>query len=315
QLTMRTFHMGGVAEGADITQGLTRVEELFEARPPRSNATLSEIDGKVSIKHKKDLVEVSILEQDIESDDYNIPKNYEVSVKKGDKIKAKQILARSTKDKGTIKAKIDGKVTKVEGHKLIIKHNEEQVRVYNFGHRERLQVTNGQLIGKGTPLSRGHLNLQELLHLTDVHTVQRYIMMEVQHIYASQGQTINDKHIEIIIKQMFSKVRVVHPGDSEFLTGETITVSQLERVNIDLKAAKKQEAIVDPLLLGISRIAIMTESWLSAASFQETIRVLVEASTTKMVDLLKGLKENVIIGKLIPAGEIYKQQYLKDHQK
>ncbi len=315
QLTMRTFHMGGVAEGSDITQGLTRVEELFEARPPRMNAVLSEIDGMVSIGQKKDSIEVSIIGQEIDSDVYEKPNKYEFVVKKGDKVKAKQILARSKTDKSTIKAKMDGKVASVEKNVLTVKHNEKQVKVYTFGHREHLQVSNKQLIAKGTPINRGHLNLQELLQLTDAYTVQRYIMTEVQHIYASQGQTINDKHIEIIVKQMFSKVRIKHPGDSEFLPGETVSSAQFDRINEELRKAKKEEMIGEQLLLGISRVAIMTDSWLSAASFQETIRVLVEASTTKMVDLLKGLKENVIIGKLIPAGQVYRDDLIQEEQK
>ena len=193
-----------------------------------------------------------------------------------------------------------------------IKHTEKQVRDYTFPHRKHLLVSNNDLITKGTPINRGHLNLQELLHLTDVYTVQRYIMTEVQHIYASQGQTINDKHIEIIVKQMFSKIRVIHPGDSEYLPGETTTLAELERINKELRKKKKQEMLGERLLLGISRVAIMTDSWLSAASFQETIRVLVEASTTKRVDLLKGLKENVIIGKLIPAGQVYREQVTEE---
>ncbi len=306
QLTMRTFHMGGVAEGSDITQGLTRVEELFEARAPRANAVLAEIDGMISIKQKKDIIEVSVIGQEIESDEYEIPKNYQFIVKKGDKVKAKQIIARSKTDKGTVKAIIDGKISKVEGGKAIVRHNEKQVKTYTFGHREHLLVENKQLIAKGTALNRGHLNLQDLLTLTDVYNVQRYIMTEVQHIYASQGQTINDKHIEIIVKQMFSKMRVVYPGYSDLLMGETISAAKFERINKELRKKRKEEMTGKNLLMGISRVAIMTNSWLSAASFQETIRVLVEASTTKMVDLLKGLKENVIIGKLIPAGKVYR---------
>lgn len=307
QLTMRTFHMGGVAEGSDITQGLTRVEELFEARPPRFAAVLSEVAGRVQVKHKKDEIEVNVASEEIGSDTYHIPSNYEVVVKKGDPIKAKQIMARSKSDKNSIKATMDGKVSKVDSKMIEVKHNEKLVKTYSFNTRERLLVSNGELIGKGVAMNRGHLNLQDLLKLTDVYTVQRYIMTEVQHIYASQGQTINDKHIEIIVKQMFSKVRVIHQGASKFLPGETITLGQFEKLNEEFRKKKKEEITAEPLLLGISRVAIMTESWLSAASFQETIRVLVEASTTKMVDQLKGLKENVIIGKLIPAGEIYRK--------
>lgn len=312
QLTMRTFHMGGVAEGSDITQGLTRVEELFEARAPKKSAVLSEINGQVSIKHKKERIEVTITGQDIESDEYRIPKDYEWIVKAGATIKAKQTLAKSNVDKGTIKAKAEGKLVQLDGRKAVIQHSNNQERTYIFNHREHLLVSNKQMVAKGTALNRGHLNLQELLEYTDPYTVQRYIMREVQHIYASQGQTINDKHIEIIVKEMFSKVRVIHPGDSEFLSGEIVSIAKFETTNQALRAEEKEEIVGERLLLGISRVAIMTDSWLSAASFQETIRVLVEAATTKRVDALKGLKENVIIGKLIPAGKIYQKKVAEE---
>ncbi|MBU1017797.1 DNA-directed RNA polymerase subunit beta' [Patescibacteria group bacterium] len=311
QLTMRTFHMGGVAEGSDITQGLTRVEELFEARPPRANSVLSDIDGRVQIKQKKDQIEVAISGEELATDTHLVPSGFEVMVKKGDKVKVKQIIARSKVDKNTVKASADGKILKIEGGLIYIKHQEKQARTYAFGHRERLSVSNNDLIAKGTPLNRGHLNLQELLRLTDVYRVQRYIMTEVQHIYASQGQTINDKHIEIIVKQMFSKVRVLDSGGSNLLAGEIISTAKFEQLNQELRKKKDPLIIIEYLLLGISRVAIMTDSWLSAASFQETIRVLVEASTTKKVDLLKGLKENVIIGKLIPAGRVFRDHLQK----
>jgi len=306
QLTMRTFHMGGVAEGSDITQGLTRVEELFEARPPHKPAILSEIGGRVTIQHKKEAIEMKISGEDLKSDHYKIPPRYEIVIKKGENVKPKQVLARSKTDKNTIKAINTGKVVIAERGTIEVKHAAKQEFTYTFDHREHLSVSNNQLIAKGTPLSRGHLNLQELMRLTDVYTVQRYIMTEVQHIYASQGQTINDKHIEIIVKQMFSKVRVIDAGDSDYLPGETLSNAKLERLNRELRKKKKEPVVTESMLLGISRVAIMTDSWLSAASFQETIRVLVEASTTKMVDHLKGLKENVIIGKLIPAGQTFR---------
>ena len=306
QLTMRTFHMGGVAEGADITQGLTRVEELFEARSPKSPAVLSGISGRVSIKYSKEVVEVTVDAEELNQDEYVIPSEFEVVIKKGDVVRAKQILAKSTIDKHTIKAIEDGNVVSVAKDKVIVKHSEKQTKIYSFNPKENLLVKKGDLIPKGMPLNKGHLNLQELMAATDVYTAQRYIMTEVQHIYASQGQTINDKHIEIIVKQMCSKVRVLNPGNSTFLPGELINIGVYDRANAELLKKKKSLAHGERLLMGISRVAITTDSWLSAASFQETIRVLVEASTTKKIDNLRGLKENVIIGKLIPAGQIYK---------
>ncbi len=309
QLTMRTFHMGGVAEGGDITQGLTRVEELFEARNPRGAATLAEITGKVKVKESKEQIEVTILAQELDEDRYQIPPDFEVVVKKGDKIKPKQIIARAIGEKHSLKSTDEGEVIKITDSEIVTKHTEKHEKVYLFGPREKLNIKDKDLVAKGTPLNRGHLNLQDLMASTDVYTAQKYIMSDVQHIYASQGQTINDKHIEIIVKQMFSKVRIVNPGDSDFLPGELVNAEQFSNGNEQLKKDKKNIAHGERLLLGISRVAITTNSWLSAASFQETIRVLVEAATTRKIDGLKGLKENVIIGKLIPAGHIYKDQY------
>ncbi len=306
QLTMRTFHMGGVAEGSDITQGLTRVEELFEARNPKGAAVLAEISGKATVKTQKGQTELTLVAQELGEDSYTIPPDFEAVVKKGEKVKIKQIIARSKTEKHSLKATDEGSVVSVKGSVITTKHTEKHEKVYSFDAKEKLLIKNNDLVAKGTPLNRGHLNLQDLMVSTNVYTAQKYIMTDVQSIYASQGQTINDKHIEIIVKQMFSKVRIMNRGESNFLPGELINAEQFANANEALKKAKKDIAHGDRLLLGISRVAITTNSWLSAASFQETIRVLVEAATTRKIDHLKGLKENVIIGKLIPAGHIYK---------
>ena len=309
QLTMRTFHMGGVAEGGDITQGLTRVEELFEARSPKNAAVLAEISGKATVKVNKEGAHVTIEALDLGEDEYMIPLDYEADVKVGDVIRPKQIIARSKSEKGTLKSKDEGKVHSIKGGKIILKHTEKRLKEYMFSRRSRLNIANGDVVTRGQALNAGHINLQQLMELSDVMTVMKYVMSEVHHIYASQGQTINEKHIEIIVKQMFSKVRIVTAGDSSFLPGEMVTVEQYEMTKRELKKAKKNPPHGERLLMGISRIAISTNSWLSAASFQETIRVLVEAATTRKIDQLKGLKENVIIGKLIPAGHVYKAKY------
>ena len=184
---------------------------------------------------------------------------------------------------------------------------------YKVHSSKTIKVKSGELVAAGTPLTSGHLNLRKVMKLTDIYTTQKYIMTEVQSIYASQGQTINDKHIEIITRQMFSKVRIEEPGGSTFLPGEVVDYQAVVEENLALKSAKKDLVTFERLLLGLTRIALHTRSWLSAASFQETIRVLVEASTTRRVDMLDGLKENVIIGRLIPAGEIFRKQ-LKGEQ-
>ncbi len=306
QLTMRTFHMGGIAtEGASITQGLTRVDELFEARSPKHAAILSEIGGVVKIKKGKNDTKIEIKAKKSEDDVHSLGLVMEAVVKKGDKIKEKQIIARSTEDKNTVKSRCEGVVVEVTNDAITIKQSKAQEKVYKVSHRITLKVKDGEEIEKGTALTIGHIDLRQLMELTSIERVQEYILYEVQYIYASQGQKINEKHIEIIAKQMASKVRILEGGDTDFLPGEIKDVIEVSLTNEGLKK-KQNPARYERLLLGLTRISLWTDSWLSAASFQETIRVLVEASTTKKIDELDGLKENVIIGRLIPAGKHYK---------
>ena len=307
QLTMRTFHMGGVAEGADITQGLTRVEELFEARPPKSAAVLSEKKGRVKIHRKGKLTEVAIIAEEKSEKTYSLPTKSEVLVEVGKKFSAKDTLAENKATKMTVKAEENGKVIKITKDKIVIESDSAVEETYKIPYERTVVVKNGDLIAPGQTLTNGHRNLREMLALSDLLEVQKYILDEVQVIYASQGQKINDKHLEIIVRQMFSKVRVVSPNDSNYLAGEIIDHIAFEQANKELKTKKKEEATGERLLLGLTRISLQTESWLSAASFQETIRVLVEAATTRKIDELEGLKENVIIGKLIPAGATFRR--------
>jgi DNA-directed RNA polymerase subunit beta' len=312
QLTMRTFHMGGVAEGADITQGLTRVEELFEARTPRTPATLSDIAGRVKVSHQGGKTSVQVTAEQPGEDSYFVPSGFEVIVKKGDSVKERTVIAKSLADKSTIKATIAGTISSVERGLLKIRHDEIQDRTYEFGPRETLLVKNGSTVEAGEALNVGHYNLQELLEKKAAYSVQNYIVQEVQHIYASQGQTINDKHLEIIVKKMFSKVRIIDAGDSKFLPGETADLGELQFENDRIEKNKGRQATYEQLLLGITRVALATDSWLAGASFQETIRVLVEAATTRRIDMLQGLKENVIIGRLIPTGQVYRNRFLSN---
>jgi DNA-directed RNA polymerase subunit beta' len=303
QLTMRTFHMGGVAtEGASITQGLTRVEELFEARKPNGCAALAEISGKVSVRKKDGETKIIVEAEKPENDAHHLGIEFEPAVKKGDTVKEKQIIARSTESRSTIKARSAGKVAEVRADAIVIKQSEAAQREYIVSARLNLKVKSGEMVEKGRALTAGHLDLRELMELTTVEKVQEYILFEVQSIYASQGQDINEKHIEIIAKQMVSKTRILEAGDSGWLPGEIKDVVEVEKKNAELAKKKKNETQVERLLLGLTRVSLWTDSWLSAASFQETTRVLVEAATTKKIDYLDGLKENVIIGRLIPAG-------------
>jgi DNA-directed RNA polymerase subunit beta' len=310
QLTMRTFHMGGVAEGADITQGLTRVEELFEARNPRSNAQLVEISGTVKVQHQGGKTTVFVHEEIPGEDNYHLQAGFEMTIKKGDKVEERTILAKSKYDKSVVRALSAGEVTHCEDGIIRVKHYELQDREYVFGGRESLIVKTGSKVEVGDALNMGHYNLQDLLEKKGVYAVQNYIVQEVQHIYASQGQTINDKHLEIIVRKMFSKIRISDAGDTKFLPAEVADKGEVdfenERLHKAAKGKKIKPATYEQLLLGITRVSLATDSWLSGASFQETIRVLVDAATTRKIDMLAGLKENVIIGRLIPTGEVYR---------
>ncbi len=241
QLTMRTFHTGGVA-GEDITHGLPRVVELFEARKPKGQAIMAEVSGKAEIKEGKKLRRVIIHTEDGKQKIYPIPK------------------------------------------------------------RARLRVSDGGVVKAGSQLTEGSLKPHDILRIKGLTAVQQYLLSEVQKVYKSQGVDINDKHIEVIIRQMLRKVSVVDPGDTDFLPGEIVDKFTFEEENEKIKKEGKQPAIAKQVLMGITKAALATESWLSAASFQETTRVLTEAAIRGRVDNLVGLKENVIIGKLIPAG-------------
>ncbi len=246
QLTMRTFHTGGVA-GRDITQGLPRVEEIFEAREPKGKAYVSEVDGLV---------------EEIED------------IKDGKLIKIKCTNP-------------DAKAPTAE---------------YTIPHLIALEVAKGDLVVKGQQLTEGHVELQELFRLGGVNAIQDYILKEIYQIYFSQGEGINDKHVEIIVRQMLSRLRIVEAGDTALLVGDVVERAQFEEENIKAKAEGKQPAQGEVLLMGITKASLSTESFLSAASFQETARVLINASLAAKEDKLRGLKENVIIGRLIPAG-------------
>ncbi len=305
QLTMRTFHMGGVAEEEDITQGLTRVEELLEARSPKKSALLAEVDGIVKVTSKGHQVTVTITPTEVPTHTYEVAEGFDVLVSKGDKVDIKHVLAEKGKSK--LRSEFVGEVIKAGKKEIVI-----QGDIPEFDYKlegGKVKVKTGDLVSKGTILTSGHINLRKLMKLTDIYTTQKYIMTEVQSIYASQGQTINDKHIEIITRQMFSKVRIVEPGDTNFLPGETIDFQTAIEENEAIEKKGGVPIEYERLLLGLTRIALHTRSWLSAASFQETIRVLVEASTTHRIDTLDGLKENVIIGKLIPAGAMFRKKF------
>jgi DNA-directed RNA polymerase subunit beta' len=245
QLTMRTFHTGGVA-GGDITQGLPRVEELFEARNPKGLATITEIAGTVSINEEK---------------------------------KRKEVIVTSKDNSKTY--------------------------VISFG--SKLKVKDGDEVEAGDPLTEGSINPNDILAIKGPEGVYRYIISEVQKVYRNQGVDINDKHIEVIARQMLKKVRIEDPGDTGMYTASLVELLDFEEKNAQMIAEGKRPATGKRVLLGITKASLATESFLSAASFQETTKVLTEAAIKGKEDSLIGLKENVIIGKLIPTGTGLKQ--------
>ena len=241
QLTMRTFHTGGVA-GADITQGLPRVEELFEARTPKGKATISEIDGVIY------------------------------------------------------------KIEDASGKWKVYVKNDNEIREHITSYGAKLRIEKGDTVSAGDRLTEGNVSPKELLAVTDPNTVQQYILKEVQKVYRSQGVDINDKHVELIARRMISQIRILDAGDTYFIPSTTVSLTEFTNGNRDVIIQGKKPAIGQPILLGITKASLQTDSFLSSASFQETTRILTEASVKGKVDKLHGLKENVIMGKLIPAG-------------
>ena len=269
QLTLRTFHTGGVA-GLDITHGLPRIEELFEVRPPKNKAAIAEVEGLI----------INIDETDKETILQLRPSH------RGTKIAAK-------KPKKSKKAK-------------------SEILSYSLNKRAKILVKVGDKVSAGTRICEGPIDLKELLKATNRRAVEQYIMQEIQKIYVSEGVNINNKHLELIIKQMFSRVKLKDQGNSEFLIGEVVSRSRFIEENRKLKAQGKKPAKAVQLLLGITRAALASDSFLSAASFQETTRILVAAATEGKIDNLTGLKENVIIGRLIPAGTGFHKKESKE---
>ena len=327
QLTMRTFHTGGVA-GLDITSGLPRVEELFEARVPKGSALISEIDGTAEVSRDGDTRRLKITSAEIYRDEYPLPKGAKVLVKSGQEVQQGELLATLPKPRkrkgddgngsqqalvasGDILARTSGQAA-IEKGRLAILFEEREQRDYVIPAAARLRVHDGDYIHAGHSITDGPRNPQDILRIQGPEAVQVYLVEEVQKVYRSQGVTINDKHIEVIVRQMLRRVRVDSPGDSKLLPGELVDRFRFETENARVLAEGGEPATAQPVLLGVTKASLNTESFLAAASFQETTRVLTEAAISGQVDNLLGLKENVIIGKLIPArASIVVEQPLK----
>jgi DNA-directed RNA polymerase subunit beta' len=273
QLTMRTFHTGGVAGSSDITQGLPRVEEIFEARVPKGKAIISEVDGTVDSIETKD--RERIIKIHVTGAELPLPK------------------ARKRK-------KDDSSDSRKNSRKI------SDIVEYKVPKNVVLLVSKGDSVHMGQQLSEGNIEMQNLYKHAGRREVEKYIIQSIQKIYTSQGANIHDKHVEIIVRQMFSRVRITKIGDSNFVPGEIVEFAEISKENEKLKAADKKPAGFESVLLGVTKASLASSSFLAAASFQETSRVLIDSAIMGRQDNLEGLKENVIIGKMIPAGTGYR---------
>ena len=304
QLTMRTFHTGGVASQLDITTGLPRVEELFEARVPKAEAAIAQSDGVVDIvRDDSDRTKIVVRNVEVWEQRYRTPEDYEVLVTQGETVLLNQPLARSLQPGSSdmILATQSGKIV-LEGRDVIVREEHSEEQSYPMPASARIIVEDGQFVTAGTPLTEGSWNPQAVLVAVGADRTYRYLVDEVQSVYRSQGVNTNDKHIEVIVRQMLRKVSIETSGDTDFLPGELIDRQSFQEHNEMVLAQGGEPATASVVLLGVTKASLTTESFLSAASFQETTRVLTEAAINGKVDRLRGLKENVIIGKLIPAG-------------
>ncbi len=302
QLTLNTKHLAGRA-GTDITQGLPRVAELFEARTPKGKAILTEIDGKVSFEKDKndEIIKIIITDHKKYEKSYKLLEGDTVAFKRSRKIKKGDVIY-TQKDGTTVVADHEGQVTK-NNDEVIIEVDKILEKEYEVTPDDRIVVEKGQLVSKGSALTQGSISPKELMELTDVEGTCQYIIDNIQETYGIQGIAINDKHVEIIVRQMFKYVRVLTPGDSDYLPGDFVSYIEIQEVNKELKAQGKTPAKFTRVLLGITAASLNTESFLSAASFQEQVRVLTDAALVGKVDKLRGLKENVIIGRPVPLGK------------
>jgi DNA-directed RNA polymerase subunit beta' len=319
QLTLRTFHTGGVV-GLDITSGLPRVEELFEARTPRGQAIISEIDGTAEVIQSEEGRKIKIVSAEIYRDEYALPAGWQAMVKNGQWVDIGTVLASPPPEKHAKKkeaepapevqpilARFAGEVN-VKKKQMVISYTEKEEREYPVSSTASIWVHTSDQVKAGQQLTDGSINPHDILRILGKEAVQQYLVDEVQKVYRSQGVNINDKHIEVIAHQMLTKVRIDSAGDTDLVPDELIDKFTYEDTNAKILAEGGEPATAHTVLLGITRASLSTDSWLAAASFQETTRILTEAAANGRIDKLVGLKENVIIGKLIPA------RYLKEEQ-
>ncbi len=306
QLTLRTFHSGGTAQASgDITSGLPRVEELFEARKkPKGEAVVTDISGVLRLSKRDGVRIATVIDSEAFSEQHDIPVGWDILVEDEAEVNQGEIIAQEAGGEGNkIVGKMHG-VVHLEGHTLYIRYERRDEVEYDIPSNARLipEAFDGAMVTAGQQLTEGAKNPHRILRILGSESAQIYLLTEVQDVYRNQGVNIADKHFEVIIRKMLSKVQITRSGDSTLLPGELIDRLKLLNHNEGLIAEGKEPAAGAPILLGITKAALSTDSFLSAASFQHTIKVLAGAAIEGKMDNLYGLKENVIIGKLIPAG-------------
>ncbi len=300
QLTMRTKHTAGAALSEDVTQGLPRVEELLEARVPRSQAFLSELDGTVNIWEEGNHYVIQISPTDAKVEELPLEKR-KPQIKSGTEILAGDVIASDKDGDRPLVAPFAATVEFTKTSAILTAHHTAPVK-YEIPATKVIVVQDGDSVNAGDRLTNGSLNLHDLMRLRGVEETQRYIINEILGMFAQQGVDLADQHLEIIVRQMFSRVQIEDSGDTLFVTGDIVSKAAVIEENAKLVAEGKQPAEFSQLLLGIAKVSTWSDSFLSAASFQDTTRVLINAATSGRVDRLYGLKENVIIGRKIPVG-------------
>jgi DNA-directed RNA polymerase subunit beta' len=303
QLTLRTFHTGGVAAGGDITTGLPRVEELFEARRmPKGEAIISKIKGIAHFFQNEKMADLRIVRvenSEMVSDEYVIPEEWTIAAEDATQMEIGGLIAAL--NDSTITATHSGRV-RIEDRTVIVSYEQKENDEYEIPSTARLIIKDGDHVEAGQQITEGSLNPHMILQIKGRDECQKYLLNEIQKVYRSQGQNINDKHFEVIIRKMLGKVQVRRPGDTPYLPMDLVDRLEIIKANAELASKGKQIARYSEILLGVTKASLSTDSFLSAASFQHTIKVLAGAAIASTEDPLIGLKENVIIGKLIPAG-------------
>ena len=303
QLSLDSKHRSGAVIGDDTAQGLSRIEELFEVRTPKGQAYLTDIAGVANAWEEGDHYVVQVTANDKDNLVLELG-DRTASIASGTDVAIGDVLAATDGGAEPLVSPMAGKAD-VTDKQIIITPTGQSVVRYEIPGFKQLQISDGDQVVAGQRLTNGSINLHELMRLQGVESTQRYIMNEILGIFAGQGQNIADKHLEIIVRQMFSRVQVEEAGDSEFVTGDVVSKLAVAEANELLVNDKKQPAKVTQLLLGITKASLSTDSFLSAASFQDTTRVLIAAATSGKMDRLYGLKENVILGRKIPVGTGY----------